>query len=137
MNRQFNYFHLSIISHFYQEFKKVFKKGGPLKKIESWSFGKETLQIVSQYKYLGFNFTSIINMQTTVQGICLKGKRALYDFLKTVYSIGNVTYDIYFKVFDIKIKPIVTYGAEIWGCKQFEVLERIQSTACKRFLNVS
>ena len=43
----------------------------------------------------------------------------------------------FFKLFDVKIAPILLYGSELWGTKMYDSLERVHRYACKRFLNVS
>jgi hypothetical protein len=40
----------------------------------------------------------------------------------------------FFKIFDSKISPILLYGSEIWGTKNYDVIESIHTYACKRFL---
>ena len=44
-------------------------------------------------------------------------------------------YDCYFKIVDAKVMPILLYGSEIWGLKYFEVVERVYTYACKRFMS--
>ena len=42
----------------------------------------------------------------------------------------------YFKIFDAKLMPILSYGAEIWGLKRYNDIEKVQLKACKKFLCV-
>ena len=41
-----------------------------------------------------------------------------------------------FKIFDTKVKPILLYGAEIWGTQSYEEKENIQTKFCKSILGV-
>ena len=44
---------------------------------------------------------------------------------------------VFFKLFDIKIAPILFYGAELWGTKMYDSLEYVHRYACKRLINVN
>ena len=39
-------------------------------------------------------------------------------------------------MFDVQIQPIVLYGSEVWGLQRIDVIEKVHTFACKRFLNV-
>ena len=39
-------------------------------------------------------------------------------------------------MFDVQIQPIVLYGSEVWGLQCIDVIEKVHTFACKRFLNV-
>ncbi len=42
----------------------------------------------------------------------------------------------FFKIFDIKIQPILMYASEIWGTVRLDGIEKVHMMACKRFLGV-
>ena len=39
----------------------------------------------------------------------------------------------FFKIFDIKIQPILMYASEIWGTVRLDGIEKVHMMACKRF----
>ena len=41
---------------------------------------------------------------------------------------------IFFKLFDMKVVPILLYCSEIWGYRKYEVLEQVQYYTCKRYM---
>ena len=43
---------------------------------------------------------------------------------------------MFFKLFDAQIVPTLLYGAEIWGYRKYEQIERVHLFACKHFLHV-
>ena len=45
-------------------------------------------------------------------------------------------YDLFFKIYDTKINPILLYGSEIWGVDVHREIETVHMFCCKRFLNV-
>lgn len=56
--------------------------------------------------------------------------------LKATSSLGNLPHNTFYKIFDSKIYPIILYGSEIWGYQMYDILERVQIYACKRYLTV-
>ena len=45
--------------------------------------------------------------------------------------------NVYFKIFYSQIQPILLYGSEVWGFKEYYALKKVHLLACKKFLNVS
>ena len=50
---------------------------------------------------------------------------------------GGLPKDVALELFDKMLLPIVLYGAEIWGFKEWDAIERIQLKYLKRMLGVS
>ena len=58
--------------------------------------------------------------------------------MKLLWSIGEHSPEIFFKMFDCQIQPILTYGSEVWGLSDNqESIERVHLSAFKRFLGVN
>ena len=115
----------------------VFRNGGHLSKNEKWSFGEDLLQVVNSYKYLGVILSTRLSFTSTFEDLAAKAKKGVVAILRTLWSIGDHTPQIFFKLFDSQIQPILTYGAEIWGLSENqETIERIHLFAIKRFLGV-
>ena len=58
--------------------------------------------------------------------------------MKLLWSIGENFPEIFFKMFDCQIQPILTYGSEIWGLSDNqESIERVHLSALKRFMGVN
>ena len=69
--------------------------------------------------------------------LALKGKKAIVSILSSLNTYGTLSKTVFFKLFDVKIAPILFYGAELWGTKMYDSLEYVHRYACKRFLNVN
>lgn len=113
----------------------VFRKGGFLSAREKWWYGGEQIETVNSYKYLGLKFTSRLSMLSLVDELATKAKIRTCQILRCLYKLGNVQADVFFKIFDAQVLPVLMYGAELWGYQRFEALERIQAFACRRLLN--
>ena len=67
-----------------------------------------------------------------------RGRKGVTAILRLLWSIGEHSPEIFFKLFDSQIQPILTYGSEIWGVStKQDCIERVHLSAMKRFLCVS
>ena len=67
-----------------------------------------------------------------------RAKKGVICILKLLWSIGEKSPSIFFKLFDAPIQPMLSYGAEVGGGGLLQTphpIERIHLFALKRFLN--
>ena len=118
----------------------VYRKGGFLGKQEKWFFGSEQIEVVNSYKYLGYTMTTKISLEIPLAEYAGKAKNKIITIFKTLYKLGKVEPEIFFKLFDVQVKPMVLYAAELWGMAKEESLntiEKVHSFACKKLLGVT
>ena len=73
------------------------------------------LQNVKSMKYLGFTITSKnCSFLPTLEDLSIKVKRLIYA-LNCKIKISRFPIKLALKLFDALIKPILLYGAEVWG----------------------
>ena len=66
-----------------------------------------------------------------------KGKERYFCPFQVVMVYWRTLTWWFFKLFDAQIKPILTYGSEIWGLVQDqEEIERVHLSSIKRFLGL-
>ena len=53
----------------------VFRKGGHLSSRENWYLGEQTIEIVGKYKYLGFNFSTMLSYNIGTEDFVLGQRR--------------------------------------------------------------
>jgi hypothetical protein len=75
---------------------------------------QELIECVPSYKYLGILMSAAGTFTLAMEDLKDRGLRALYQ-LKTTILNNNINPDLALKLFDQLIRPIVTYGCEIWG----------------------
>ena len=109
----------------------VFRRGGRLSSKERWYYKGMPLDIVNSYKYLGLMFTCNFSVNKSVNDLSLRAKRALMEMHKNVRKIGITAPDVFFKMFDYQIQPILLYASEVWGFRRYESIEKIHLSACK------
>ena len=115
----------------------VFRKGGHLGKYEKWFYKGKEIEIVNNYKYLGFTLTTRLSFDSALDDFTGRAKGRVVEIMRTMWSLGNMEYSVFFKLFDFQIKPMLLYAAEVWGLTRFRSIETVHMFACKRFLNVS
>ena len=114
----------------------VFRKGGFLGRRENWTFDGEKVEVVNSYCYLGFVFTTQISPKRGIEHLVVKGKKSLVSLIKAFQKYKELSYETYFKIFDVKIQSTLLYASEIWGMNRLDNIEKVHLLACKRFLGV-
>ena len=66
-----------------------------------------------------------------------KATAGIVEILKTLWKLGEVSPNIFLKLFYSQIKPILLYGSEIWGMQMDLQIEKALLFALKRLLKVS
>lgn len=90
----------------------IFNKRGRLLQ-ETFQYGTEEISCVDRYTYLGVEFTSSGTFSTAIKHLQEKSLKALYKLYKLLDS--NYKISTIFHIFNHTIKPILLYGAEVWG----------------------
>ena len=94
------------------------------------------MEVVNKYSYLGFVFTTTLNVKWGTDHLVAKGKKAVFILRTSFQKCKEMTKETFFKVFDSKIQSILLYSSEIWGMHRLDSIERVHLMACKRYLGV-
>ena len=73
------------------------------------------LDNVSNYKYLGLQFSTYGTFTYAKQEIKKVALKALYKLRKEMGDHFRDDVQLTMKIFDTVISPILTYGSEVWG----------------------
>jgi hypothetical protein len=114
----------------------VFRKGGFLGRRERWFFGGSQLEVVNSFKFLGLTFSTRLSFTAALEDAATKAKKCTVEILRALRKINCISPIVFFKLFDSQVVPILMYAAEVWGYKQYDVIERVHIFACKSFLRV-
>ena len=64
----------------------------------------------------------------------------IYEFqnrsLITIKQTGGMPFEVYKKLFDSTVWSVISYGAAIWGTKEYSVINTVQNKARRFFLGV-
>ena len=115
----------------------VFRKGGYLGQYEKWVYGRDQIEVVNSYKYLGYTLTTKISADIALAEYAGRAKGKVFDIFRSLFKLGHIDSNIFFQLFDSQVKPMMLYAAEIWGMTKYSTIEKIHSFACKKLLGVS
>ena len=78
------------------------------------------IEQVSRYKYLGNIVKCISTKQQDIfsenyQYLCNQDRKASFGIHRKTRTIGILPPPVMFYIFDTLIKPITTYGSDVWG----------------------
>ena len=114
----------------------VFRRGGFLGRRERWTVDGQNLEVVNQYRYLGFVFTTKLSMSKALDSQIVKAKQKTLHLLRTMRNLHTQSATVFFKLYDAQILPTLLYASPIWGWTRRENVEVAHVFACKRFLSV-
>ena len=114
----------------------VFRKGGRLAKGERWYLDGKPLEVVNQYKYLGFVFSTKLSMKSAIDDNTVRGKQKGIHVLKTLWRLRSSNTSVFTKLLDSQVQPTLLYGAEVWGLMKDPSIEKAHTFVCKRFLGL-
>ena len=82
--------------------KMVYKNGGILAKTEHWTYGGVGQEVVPCFTYVGLNFTRQLSLTLMACEQAAKAKRILISILSKLYNYGQLSSEVFFKMFDEK-----------------------------------
>ena len=86
---------------------------------------------------MGLIYTPKLSWTKAKSKLAAQARKSIYAIKSYQRSFGNFSHTEYFKLFDSMVKPILIYGAEIYGTEVSDILEQVQIQYCKEFLGVN
>ena len=96
--------------------------------------GADEIATVDRYSYLGITLTEFLDYDITAKIIAQSASRALGLLIAKYKNMGGMPFDVFTKLFDALVWPIISYGAAIWGSKSFSCINAVQNRAMRFFL---
>ena len=116
----------------------IFRNGGHIALREKWKYGDTPMEIVNIYKYLGIYFSPRLSFSHALNDMSQRAKKVDICIFKLLWSLGESSPSIFFKLFDTQIQSMLNYGSEVWGLDADHTpIERVHLFALKTFLNTS
>ena len=98
--------------------------------------GNKNLEITTSYKYLGMWFQEHLDMKFTVNELAKSASRALSALYTKFLNVGGMDYGVFSKLYESLVKPVLFYGAGIWGLSEQKKINTVQNKACRYFLGL-
>lgn len=115
----------------------VFRNGGILRSYETWSYQSTPLEVVPFYKYLGILFTPKLIWTRAKDSLAAQARKSVMAISGYQRKFGYFHHQDKFKLFDAMVKPVLCYGAEVWGYEISDRIEAVHTSFCKSFLGLS
>ena len=108
---------------------------------ESFEYAGQALQVVDSCKYLGLTFTQLTKKRgfaSCADRLARAGQQATFAMRRRAFELGVSTVEQQCRLFDILVKPVLSYGCEIWGVDLLtqadgsSAAERVHRWFCRR-----
>ena len=93
----------------------AFRNDGHIVLHEKWKYGDTPMETVNMYKYLGIYFSTRLSFPHALNDMSQPAKKGVICSFKLLWSLGERSLSIFFKLFDTQIQSLLNYGAEVWG----------------------
>jgi hypothetical protein len=104
-----------------------FRPPSVVKNTLAFTCGAHSLQNATQYTYLGIPFDEHLDFLKTVKSEAQSAGRALGLLIATSKSIGGMPYNVFTKLYDSMVRPVISHGASIWGTKSYSRINAVQN----------
>ena len=114
----------------------------PLDTTLNFSFNGKILDVVDKYKYLGVVINQIQSINSNLfremwEYVADKGTKAVFATKKKYSSAGDIPVNVAYHLFEVYVKPVLSYGCELWSkYQEIHCIERVQLRFIKHLLGV-
>ena len=105
--------------------KVIIFSRGKVRVHPNFKIGDDVLEVVSDFVYLGMKLNYNNRMKVAQKDVYDRASRAMFSLLKKCKS-NNLPIDIVLDLFDKTIVPIITYGCEVWGFDNVDLINKLQ-----------
>ena len=96
-----------------------------------FKIGASDIQVVDSYKYLGVILSKSGSFLNARKHIAEQARKAMHLLFMRANNL-DLPLDLQLKLFDNTVLPILTYGSEIWGYENTNIIERIHTEFLRR-----
>ena len=97
----------------------------------------ETLEIISQYKYLRLILIEHLDYLQMTKCVAKSASRALGFLICKDKALGGMPFKCFTKCYNSLVQPVIDYGSTVWGTKGYScVIHAVQNRACRCFLGL-
>ena len=120
------YYRLYLISRSYHVAESILRIYNSTNNALVFNLGPHELEIVDHYKYLGVYFSKSGSFLYARKHIAVQARKALHLLYMRINNL-HLPVDLQLKLFDNTVLPILTYGSEVFGYENLQMLERIHT----------
>ena len=89
----------------------------PVHRNDAWAvtYKGQALSVVPSTKYLGMHFSADGRSEVAVDALCAAARRAKAALQRLLLRLKYVPLQFYTRLFCTIVRPVLTYGCQIWG----------------------
>ena len=99
-------------------------------------FDGKKVDIQSKYMYLGLLLTEHLDYNEMTKTVARSASRALSLLIVKSKAHGGFQFQTFTKLFDTLVWSVITYGAAIWGTRDFSCINAVQNRAIRFYMGV-
>ena len=101
-----------------------------------FSFGIGIIETTDKYTYLGVILSEYLDYDIMTKCVAQSASRALGLLIAKCKSIGGVPYEVFTKLYESIVWPVINYSAPIWGFRSYSCIDSVHNRAMRFFLGV-
>ena len=90
----------------------------------TFHFGNKPLEIVQLYKYLGITFQQNGRFKHAMEDLKNRSNKAMFKLSSILENASVRDSKLWLKMFDCTLRPILTYGCQVWSQEMLHVLSK-------------
>ena len=114
----------------------VFRKAGRLGVEDKWVYRGNDIEVVPMFKYLGCVLSSSGSFTKCTQELVKSARRALFGLRVFFAKNKELLPSTQIMFFNSMIRPILSYGCEVWGLNKADSIETFHLEFLKSILRV-
>ena len=99
-----------------------------------FSCGNDNVNICDKYVYLGLHLSEHLDYNIMAKYVSQSAGRALGLLIVKYKNAGGLPYNVFTKLFDSMVWPVINYGAAIWGTRTFSCIDAVLNRAMRFYL---
>ena len=93
----------------------------------TFTCGKDRIDYIDNYKYLGVDFTEHLSWAQLSQSTSISANRAANYLIVQARNSGALVFEVYTHLYNTLVLPIIGYSSFLWGYKTYSDVTKIQN----------
>lgn len=115
--------------------KVVVFSRGKIRNLPSFYYAGEPIEVLPDYMYLGIVFNYNGRFNKAIINLTERANKAMFALLTKIKTF-SLPVDMSIELFDHLVLPILTYGSEVWGFENVQVIEKVHLKFLKLLLRL-
>lgn len=112
----------------------VFRSGTRISNNLKWMYGENEIDIVNSYKYLGMDLCYNLSFSKHLENKLTTSKMAISSSWSKYINHPKIYNKNKLKIFGAVSRSIMFYGAQIWGYRKYDIVEKLFRFFIKKML---